>query len=309
MGVRQTDSEFQSGGDVCRAWVFSPDAVEGPIPCVVMAHGLGLTRKSGLREFAIAFAAAGYAVLLFDYRGFGDSGGEPRQLISFRSQLEDWAAAIEHSRGISGIDSARIATWGYSLGAGHALSAAARDGRVAATVSVVPMFDGLSSTLAAVKRWSFANSLRIVGRAGKDLFGALFGRSPTTVPLAAAPGELGLLTSPDALPGYEAIVPAGFNYDTAARIGLLFWMYIPGLLLRRFARPILVLPSRIDRINPPGPSLRRARRCKSATIVELDCEHLEAALEPHRSRVVQVTVDFLNRAMPSDPSAQKLRLF
>ncbi|MFW2390439.1 MAG: alpha/beta hydrolase [Polyangiales bacterium] len=299
MGVRQADLEFQSGGDVCRAWFFFPDAVDEPLPCVIMGHGLGLTRTCGLREFAIAFAAAGYAVLLFDYRGFGDSGGEPRQLISFRKQLEDWASAIEHCWGRTGIDSGRIATWGYSLGAGHALSAAARDGRVAATVSVVPMFDGLSSTLAAVKRWSLVNSLRIVGRAAKDLLGALVGRPPTTVPLAANPGELGLLTSSDVRPGYEAIVPAEFNYDTAARIGLLFWTYVPGLLLRRFARPILILPSRIDRINPPGPSLRRARKCESATIVELDCEHMEAAVEPHRTRVVQATVDFLDRAMLS----------
>lgn len=299
MGVLQADLEFQSGGDTCRAWLLSPEGANAPLPCIVMAHGLGLTRNSGLREYAIAFANAGYAVLLFDYRGFGDSGGEPRQLISFRKQLQDWAAAIEHARAHSGIDGRRMATWGYSLGAGHALTTAVRDSRVAAAVAVVPMFDGLSSTLAAARRWSPLNALRIGGRALKDLIGSWLGRRTTMVPLTAAPGELGLLTSPDARPGYEAIVPPGFNYETAARIGLLFWTYIPGLRLRRFTRPILVLPSRVDRINPAGPTLRRARKCRSAKIVELDCEHMEAAREPHRGKVVRATIDFLNRSVRS----------
>jgi hypothetical protein len=40
------------------------------------------------------FAAARLAVLLFDYRHFGESGGQPRQLIDIRQQLEDYRAAI-----------------------------------------------------------------------------------------------------------------------------------------------------------------------------------------------------------------------
>lgn len=291
--------EVRSGDDVCRGWLFLPDGAEEHRPCIVMAHGFGLTRHCGLRELALIFVRAGYAVLLFDYRGFGDSGSVPRQLISFGKQLEDWAAAIEYARARSEVDSTRIVTWGYSLGAGHALTAAARDENVAAAVSVVPMFDGLSSTLAAMKGWSLFNVLRIVGRATKDLVGSWFGRSPTLIPLTAAPGQLGLLTSSDAQRGYRALVPSDFNYDTAARIALFFWSYRPGVLLRRFSRPILVVASGVDRINPAGPTLRRARRCGSATIVELDCEHMEAALEPYRSRVVQATLEFLNGCMRS----------
>lgn len=299
MGVRETDIELPSGDDVCGAWLFVPEGARSPTPCIVMGHGFGLTRACGLREIGVAFAKAGYAVLLFDYRGFGDSSGEPRQLISFRKQLEDWAAAIDFARARPEIDSSRIVTWGFSLGAGHALTAAARDERVVAVVAVVPMFDGVSSTLAAAKHWSLPNFLRIAARAGKDLIGSWFGRRPTMVPLTARPGELGLLSSADAYPGYQAIVPPDFNYDTAARIGLLFWTYLPGLLLRRFSRKILVLTSIVDQINPPGPTLRRARKCKSATIVELDCEHMEAALEPNRNRVVNATLEFLNQLVAS----------
>jgi pimeloyl-ACP methyl ester carboxylesterase len=297
--VRETDVELRNGDDVCRAWFFVPEQVHRPTPCIVMAHGFGLTRHCGLREFATAFAGAGYAVLLFDYRGFGDSGGVPRQLVSIHKQLEDWDTALDFARAQPEVDSSRVVTWGFSLGAGHALTVAARDEAVAAVVAVAPMFDGLSSTLAAVRRWTPLNFLRTIGRAVNDFISSWLGRSPTLIPITANPGELGLLTSPDAYPGYRAIVPRDFNYEVAARIALLIWTYSPGRLLRRFTRTILVLPSRIDKINPPGPIVRLAGKCKCATIVELDCEHMEIALEPHRGRIVQLTLDFLSQRVLS----------
>ena len=299
MGVRETDLELQSGDDICRAWFFTPDGAAAPRPCIVMGHGFGLTRECSLREFALAFAGAGYAVLLFDYRGFGDSGGAPRQLVSVRKQLEDWQAVIEFARAQRGVDSNRIVTWGFSLGGGHALSAATRNENVAAVIAVAPMFDGLSSTLAAIRRWSPLAFLRIIGRGLKDLIGSWFGRPPTMVPITASPGELCLLASPDAYPGYRAMVPRDFNYDIPARVALLLWTYRPGLMLRRFSRSTLVLPSKIDKINPPGPIIRRSRDCKFATIIELDCEHMEIATEPHRSQIVRSTLDFLRQCVPS----------
>jgi len=284
---------------MCRAWFFTQDGTAAPTPCIVMGHGFGLTRECSLREFALAFAGAGYAVLLFDYRGFGDSGGAPRQLVSVRKQLEDWQAVIEFARAQREVDSNRIVTWGFSLGGGHALSAAARNENVAAVIAVAPMFDGLSSTLAAVRRWSPLAFLRIIGRGLQDLIGSWFGRPPTMVPITASPGELCLLASPDAYPGYRAMVPRDFNYDIPARVALLLWTYRPGLMLRRFSRSTLVLPSKIDKINPPGPIIRRSRDCKSATIIELDCEHMEIATEPHRSQIVRSTLDFLRQCVPS----------
>jgi pimeloyl-ACP methyl ester carboxylesterase len=263
-----------------------------------MAHGLGLTRVCGLEAFAEAFAAAGYAVLLFDYRGFGDSGGTPRQLVSHRRQLEDWAAAIEFACSQPAIDSTRIVTWGFSLGGGHALSVAMKDERVAIVVAVAPMFDAISSTLSAMRRWSVPVFLRIVWRAVSDRIGSWLGRPATMVPLTASPGGLGLLTSPDAHPGYEAIVPDDFDYLTCARMVLTFWMYAPGLRLKSFTRDLLVLSSPIDKVNPPEPTVRRARRCRSAVTVELSCEHMEVAVEPHRTQVIRATLDFLSERLP-----------
>lgn len=299
MANRVTDIEIPSAAGSIRAWLFTAEDPDGPAPCVIIGHGFGLTRRCGLYEIAEAFANAGYAALAFDYRGFGDSGGRPRQVVSFRKQIEDWRSAIEFARAQSAVDPDRIVTWGFSLGAGHALTAASRDQRVAAVVAVAPMFDGVSSTLAAMRRWSLWSFFRIAGRGIRDLVAAALGRQPVTVPIAAPPGELGLLTTDDAYAGYRAMAPADFNYDTAARIGLLFWTYRPGLQLRRFHRPVLVLPSVRDEINPPGPTVRRTRRCPSAVMVELSCPHMETTVPPNRERVIQSTIEFLREHVPS----------
>ena len=66
-----------------------------------MAHGFGATKDSGLLPFAEAFAEAGLDVLLFDYRCFGESSGEPRQLAWPPRHREDYRAAIAKLRGKS----------------------------------------------------------------------------------------------------------------------------------------------------------------------------------------------------------------
>src|ERR1700729_2876868 len=96
------DVAFPSAGDDCRAWLFLPDA-ENP-PLVILGHGLGATREYSLEPYAQRFADAGIAALVFTYRHFGDSGGQPRQLLDIDRQLGDWAAALSYARALSEID-------------------------------------------------------------------------------------------------------------------------------------------------------------------------------------------------------------
>ena len=92
------DVTFDSDGTDCHAWFFpaaapSPFATADGVPVVVMAHGFGGTKDSGLEPFARRLADAGLAVFAFDYRGFGLSGGSPRQRVSMVSQIADYHAA------------------------------------------------------------------------------------------------------------------------------------------------------------------------------------------------------------------------
>ena len=131
---------FDSGGGELAGYLHRPASATGTLPCVVMGHGFSGTQDR-LFENARRFAEAGFAALTFDYRSFGESGGEPRQVVSVRGQLEDWRAAIRFARGLEGVDPDRVALWGSSLGGGHAVSVAAENPRIAAVVAQMP-FNG-----------------------------------------------------------------------------------------------------------------------------------------------------------------------
>jgi len=187
--VEREDLNFRSGGRRCAAWLYRPDG-EGPHPCVVLAHGFAGTREGRLWAFAERFRDAGMAALVFDYRNFGDSEGEPRQLLSIPSQLEDWHAAIAFVRSFEEIDADRIALWGTSFAGGHVVRVAAEDGQVAAVVSQAPYTTGISALLAAGPR----EMARLTIGGALDGLAALVGGEPMRVPAVAPPGRRGAMS-------------------------------------------------------------------------------------------------------------------
>jgi dienelactone hydrolase len=147
------DVSFSSGAETCAAWRYTP-AGDGPFPVIVMAHGLGATKDMRLDAYAERFRAAGYACLVFDYRHFGESTGQPRQVIDVRKQLGDWNAALRFARDELRFDPRRIVVWGSSFGGGHAIATAAANPDVAAAIAQCPFTDGLSSAFAVPPRTS-----------------------------------------------------------------------------------------------------------------------------------------------------------
>ena len=112
------DVVFMSRGERCAGWFYRAEGVKRA-SCVVMAHGLAAVKEMRLDAYAERFAAAGHHVLVFDYRHFGASTGEPRQLLDIAREHEDWVAAVEYARGRPEVDPDRIALWGSSLSGGQ----------------------------------------------------------------------------------------------------------------------------------------------------------------------------------------------
>ena len=104
LAVTQTEESFTSEGVRCAATIYRPGGATGPMPVVVMAHGVTLTRRDGIPAFARHFAAAGYTVAAFDYRHWGDSDGHPRGWLSLSRQQSDWRAAVAFARQLDGTD-------------------------------------------------------------------------------------------------------------------------------------------------------------------------------------------------------------
>jgi len=287
--------QFPSGGLRCTADFFRPLGA-GPFPVVVMAHGLGGTRNMRLPAFAERFAAAGYACLVFDYRHFGDSEGEPRQLLDIGKQLEDWKAAIAHARSLKEIDPKRVVIWGTSFGGGHVLATAAEDDQLAAVISQCPFTDGLASSLAM----NPLTSLKVTGLALRDRAGALLGAAPVMVALAGRPGETALMNAPDAYAGYLALQPAGAqtpNY-VAARFALDIIRYYPGRQTAKIKAPVLFCVCDTDTVAPARQTLRHARRAPHHEIRHYADGHFEIYIGEAFERVVQDQLNFLKRTVP-----------
>jgi dipeptidyl aminopeptidase/acylaminoacyl peptidase len=89
-----------------------------------------------------ALTAAGFAVLVFDYRGFGDSEGD-RSLLSPRRQLEDLQSAVTWVQSRDDVVRDAIGAFGSGgTGGGNAVLLGAVDPRVRAVVSQLPVADG-----------------------------------------------------------------------------------------------------------------------------------------------------------------------
>ncbi|HET7030030.1 MAG TPA: alpha/beta fold hydrolase [Candidatus Limnocylindrales bacterium] len=135
---------FHSQGSAIAATLMLPDgAADGPVPGIVQGPGwLGLRDAKLYAPYHEALLAAGMAILVFDYRGFGDSEGDASYLDPM-VQVADWRNAVTYLETRSEIDPGRIGTFGSGgTGGGNAVMAAGVDARIAATVSQVPIADG-----------------------------------------------------------------------------------------------------------------------------------------------------------------------
>ena len=290
--VTRHDVSFDSDGDTCAAWLFLPDGVTNP-PVVILGHGLGATREMRLDAFAERFAQAGIAALAFTYRHFGDSTGRPRQLLSIKRQLADWDAAIAHAKTRSDVDGTRVAVWGSSFGGGHAIIVASRHPELRAAVSQCPFTDGLASARALGP----VGTMRLLPTVARDLVAAARRNDPVLLTLAGAPGDKALMTAPDALPGYLALVPEGCTFinEVAARVAPTITRHRPGKAAKAVRMPILFCICEHDTVTPPEKTLAYARTAPRGEIKTYDAGHFDIYLGTPFETVVADQTEFLTR--------------
>lgn len=141
--MRTEQVTFYSHGKALAGLWRTADSASGRLPTIVQGPGwLGLSDAKLYVRYHEALTDAGFAVLVFDYRGFGNSGGD-RSLLSPRNQLEDLLDAVSYLTARDDVDADRIGCFGTGgTGGGNAVLLAAADPRVRAVVSQVPVADG-----------------------------------------------------------------------------------------------------------------------------------------------------------------------
>ena len=134
--MREETVTFYSEGAKLQGLLRLPDEGDGPWPGIVQGPGwLGLHDAKLYARYHASFTEAGYVVLVFDYRGFGDSEGE-RGLILPLWQADDIRNGISYLQTRSEVDPNRIGLFG-SGGTGGAIPiyVSAIDQRVKCVVS------------------------------------------------------------------------------------------------------------------------------------------------------------------------------
>ncbi|MBV9089765.1 MAG: alpha/beta fold hydrolase [Mycobacteriaceae bacterium] len=293
--ITRLDVEFVSDDATCRAWLYLPKAND-PRPVVVLAHGLGGIREMRLDAYAERFTAAGYACLVFDYRHFGASDGQPRQLLDIDRQLADWSAAIAFARSRADVDAARIILWGTSFGGGHVIVAAAREAGIAAVISQCPFTDGIASALAADPQ----TLAKMTVRALADVFVTRLGKDMVTVSLAGPPKSAALMTAPDSVPGYLGLVPDGAPHrnEVAARVALHIPLHRPGRYAKRVDCPLLFCVCETDTVAPATATLRHARTAPRGEVRLYPEGHFDIYVGAAFERAVCDQIAFLRRHVP-----------
>jgi pimeloyl-ACP methyl ester carboxylesterase len=304
MSVQREKVRFVSGDRECAAWHY-PGTNEA---CVIMTGGGGVNKEPGTDVFARRFNDAGFAVLAFDYRHLGESGGQPRQVVRIKEQLADWQAAIACAGALPGVDPAKLAIWGFSLSGGHVFRVAARNPQLAAAIAQVPNADGLAASRNAMRHQRPLTMLRFTGRAVLDALGGLVGRPPLLVPLDGKPGTVALLTTPDSVDADRALNPDNrypeWPQAIAARSTFGMGSYRPGRDASRVRCPLLVLVCDQDQTALAEPAAAAANRAPCGELVRMPGGHYEPFLGGHE-RAVEAELSFLRRHLlePADRAA------
>ncbi len=283
---------FESGGETCVGHLYGDQA--NPRGCIVMCQGFGGTQDTpAFTANAEGFVAAGYRVLTFDYRYFGESAGKPRQLVDIDGQLNDIRAAVEYARGAPGVDADQIVLWGTSLGGAHAVVAASRDPGIAAVIAQIP-FNGSARK---VEGRSTAATLRLLWAMTVDAARGLLGLSPAYIKAVGGPGELATMSSAEAQQTIDGLTSDTWRNEVAPRALFRLMRYRPADSAPKVRAPVLVCAAERDKEIPLELIAGLADALPHGELRTYPHAHFDFYRDPIRTEVLTDQLAFLSRVL------------
>jgi fermentation-respiration switch protein FrsA (DUF1100 family) len=246
------DIEFRvDDGVTLRGWKYVPDIPrDRRAPAIIMINGFSGVKET-ITQYAEAFQAEGFVVLLYDNRNFGASGGPSRLHIEPSRQLADLRYAITVLQGFPEVDPERVGMWGTSLAGGHAIVTAANDRRIKCVVSQVPFISGHRTA----ERFYPVHRLATLRQMfEKERTNRLKGEHPTMLPVLSESEDFCCLPPPVSKRFMQASIeqaPAWKNEVTLGSLENLF-EYEPGALIRFVSpTPLLMIVGSRDNVCFP----------------------------------------------------------
>jgi uncharacterized protein len=200
-----------------------------------------------IEPYAGYFAEAGFAVLLYDHRGFGLSDGAPRHEVNPHIQLSDWRDAISFAATQPEFAThAGFGVWGSSFAGGLAMVLAANDPRVSCVVAQIPNVSGHRN---GAKIFTAEQLAEIRRRAAADRAGRLAGQQPKTVPIFPTfEGEVSALMTglPDGVIDRASRAPTWKNEVTVRSLEHLIEFEPAGWMPYVSPKPLLMIIAEHD---------------------------------------------------------------
>jgi len=289
--------DFYSEGFKLVGDVYYPDSVKpGERRAgIVLCHGYTGVKDLYLPDNARVLNGAGYMVMTFDYKGWGDSEG-PRSRLAPYSRVADVQAALTVLGTLPEVDPDRLGIYGTSYGGATVVWVGAVDPRVRCVVSVVGIGNG--------RRW-----MRSVRR--PDEFHDLLARARQDRARRAVEGKSEFVAREEILlpdrqsaelgaaarrnnPNAVSAIPLEYVDDTLE--------FNPEWVVDKIApRPLLFITTDDDRLVPPEESIEmytRAGEPKKLVVLK-GYGHYEVYKEPAFSEVMQATVAWYREHLPA----------
>jgi fermentation-respiration switch protein FrsA (DUF1100 family) len=297
------DITFTSQGLNCAGWLYTPDDLGGDQrrPAIVMAHGFSAVKEMYLSNFAEKFEEAGFVVLVFDYRYFGDSEGEPRGRLIPHEQHEDYRNAITWISQRPEVDASRIGVWGSSYSGGHVLHLAAFDRRIKAAVAQVPLVEGWANAQRLMRPDFFAEFIEALAQDGAQRYREGSGAS---VPVVAPEGEPSALPTPESYEWFtytgQSIAPNWRN-EVSLESMEAFLEYNPAANIHLISpTPLLMIVARDDTLTPTDLAIAAYERAlEPKSLVIMEGKHFDAYTEPGLSLSAPPAVEWFERHLMS----------
>jgi pimeloyl-ACP methyl ester carboxylesterase len=246
-----------------------------------MAGGWCYTKEIVMPYYAKFFQELGCATLLFDYRRFGESTGQPRQHINPWDQIEDYRNALSCAETLPGIDPGRIGIWGISYSGGHVLIVAAIDPRPAFAISTIPVVDGFQTMRRCHGETRFAKLNRLIAQ---DRHNRYRGEPSAYMPMSSPDPdrEMSSWPFPHVYSGFAAIkekeAPRHEHRNTIESVELLMQYNVRPFCERIVETPVMMTLAKGDNI----------------TSADLEAEAFNAITNPNKTFASVAGVDHMS---------------
>lgn len=289
--MQKIPTSFTVHGTRIHGFFHKPEQAQEPLPLVVMFNGYATEWQFGTAAFIQAFTDAGFATLNIDYRYFGGSEGEPRQLLDIPAQLEDCSAAIRHALAQPWVDTERVVVWGSSLGGGHAISMAAEFGQLAGLIAQVPH----CCSRAAFKTVKLGAVFKGMSQAMLDVAGSKLGRPVRRIPVLAEPDSYAVMNHPGWHQHYLQLAAGSQTWENRipARSLLRGSDYRPIQVAEKIRCPALLVAGRHDAGVPVSSVQDTAAQINQAELYLYEGDHFEVYGGDQQQAIIARQLQFL----------------